>query len=297
MTILTDFIKSLATHIKKSTVQNEVNATLKELSTVTMPMVKSLGDASSVNAFKSEFFGVFESQLRDNLKFARKGGNAWLDLYAALVNVQANTETLKKMVDELLQEDTLRDGITVRSAQLVRLSGACSFVNSYTAELCDYAVTQEAVKLGSPDNTPPAQAKHIRENLERFCRILQDVSMAPKDFNKILSDVPDAYIKGGDADLITSLFTPKQIDPFGSIRSTDGWTGSPIFAGRMMWESWQADRFHNLKERKKMMELRLIHLENVRAHSPNPRLEAEIEGLQSRINKYDRKIREIEATL
>lgn len=297
MSLLTDFIKSLAPHIKKATVQRELDSTLKELTTLTMPMVKNMADTTSASPLKNDFMKVFESHIRDNLNFSRKGGNIWIDLYAALVNVQANGEAVKKLVDELLQEDTLRDGITVRSAQLIRLAGAISFVNTFTAEVTDYSLAQEAVKMGDADATPPAQARHIREALPRYAQLLKDVAMPPKEFSKLLSDVPDAYIKGGKSDLVHDLFTPKQIDPFGAIKMAQGWTGSPIFAARMMWESYQAERFHAMKERKNMMELRLLHLENMRANSPNPRLQAEIEGLQARINKYDRKIREVEASL
>lgn len=297
MSTLIDFIKSLAPHIKKSTVQRELDATIKELTSLSMPMVKAMADSTAASPLTNDFLEVFESHIRDSVKFARKGSNIWLDLYAALVNVQANAEQVKKTVDDFMQEDTLRDGITARSAQLVRLSGSISYITTYTGEVCDYMLAQESVKLGDDEATPPAQARYIREGLNKYSALLRDLSIPAKEFAKLLSEVPDAYISGGAATLVEDLFTAKQLDPFASIRGVQGWTGSPIFAARMMWESYQADRFHNMKERKSMMELRLIHLENLRAKSPNPRLQKEIEGLQARISKYDRKIREVEASL
>lgn len=297
MANLFDFIKSLAPHIKKPTVQRELDATIKELTSLTMPMVKSMADTTAASPLTNDFQEVFESHIRDSLKFARKGSNIWLDLYAALTNVQANADIVKKLVDDLLQEDTLRDGITARSAQLVRMAGTISYVNTYTSEVCDFVLSQESVKLGSEDDTPPAQARYIRDGLAKYAALLKDVSIPTKEFEKLLSDVPDAYVTGGASSLVEDLFTAKQLDPFNSIRGVQGWTGSPVFAARMMWESFWADRFHAMKERKAMLELRLIHLENQRAQSPNPKLQREIEGLQARINKYNRKIREVEASL
>lgn len=297
MTALIDFIKNLNPRIKKTTVERDLESTLKELASFTMPMVKSMADTTSASPLKSEWFDIFDSHVRDGLKTARKSSNIWLDIYAALVNVQANGEFLTKCVNDYMQEDTLRDGITARASQMVRLVGAMSFVTTYTAEVCDYTLAQEAVKMGDEDATPPAQAKHMRDDLGKYVRLLQDVSMAPKEFQTLFNDIPEIYLSTQNMATVSALFTPKQLDPFVNIKAADGWNGSPVYSLRLMWETWSAERFHAMKERKAMMELRLIHLQNKLEGSPNPRLESEIEGLQARINKYDRKIREVEASL
>lgn len=297
MSTLIEFIKSLSPRTNKSTVEKDLDSTLKELSTIAMPMVKSMADTTIASPLKSEWVGVFESHIRAQLKFSKKSSNIWLDLYAALVNVQSNAEYLRKAVDDYLQEDTLRDGITGRAAHIIRLAGAVSFITTYTAEVCDYSLAQEAVTLGDAESTPPAQAKYIRGSLEKYVRLLMDMSLPPKEFEKLFTSVPDMFLSEGNMATVAAMFTPKEIDPFRNLQTATNFTGSPIYMARLMWETWQADRFHAMKERKAMMELRLIHLQNKQAGSDNPRLQAEIEGLQARINKYDRRIREVEASL
>lgn len=296
MSSIFDFIQRLNPHIKKSTVQRDLENSLKELSSFAMPMVKSMADTTAASPLKSEWNNVFESHLRDGIKFSRKSSNIWLDLYAALTNVQSNGEFLKKVIEDYLQEDTLRDGITARASHVVRLVGAISFITNYVAEVTDYSIAQESVVMGDVSDTPPAQEKHIRTSLAKFVSCLKDTALPPKEFEKLFNDIPEAFLTGNTA-AIKGMFSAKEIDPFVGMQGVNGWTGSPIFAIRMMWETYHAERFHAMKERKTILELRLIHLQNQQNDSTNPRLQKEIEGLQARINKYDRKIREVESSL
>ena len=296
MSSIFDFIKNLNPHIKKTVVQRDLENTIKELSSFTLSMVKTLADKTAASPLTNPWFETFESRLRDGVKFERKSKNVWLDLHAVLTNVLANAEKLSKFVEDYLQEDTIRDGITFRASHMVRLAGAMSFVTNYTAEIADFAVAMENVAKGDENVTPPAQQQYLTQNIDKYIGCLKDVSVTPKDFERMFNDIPSAFMSG-DTQAVRGMFSEKELDPYVGMKGVTGWTGSPIFAVRMMWESYQADRFQTMKERKSIMELRLIHLENQRNSSENPRLQKEIDGLQARISKYDRKIREIEASI
>lgn len=297
MQALLNFIDRLNPRIQKPTVQKDMEATIKELNGFAIPMVKSMGDQAKVVPFKSEFHKVFESQVRNYVKFERKNDNIWINLHEAMANVSTNANELKRLIDDVLQEDTLRDGINARAAHMLRMAGAFSFVSSFTLELTDYVLKQEAVKLGDADDTPPAQAKHMAASLERYAAVLSECAMPPKVFAKMFADLPEVFVSSKNASSVAAMFTPKQVDPFSTIGRVSNWASSPVFMLRMLWETYQAERYHAAKDRKAMLELRLLHLQNKLDNNPSPRLQKEIEGLESRINKYDKKIREIEASV
>lgn len=294
---LFDFIKTLDPRIQKASVIKDMDAIISEMGSYVLPMVKSMADTSTSAPLNSEWFQVFESNIQTGLKTPKRSTNCWLDLYSALLNVQANATQLRTSIEARLQEDTLRDGITAVASNMIRMVAAMSFVCSYTSEACDYLIAQESVHLGDSDDTPPAQARYIRSNIEKYVTILKDISIDPKEFAKRFDVIPDVYISEKNRANLSSLYAAKDIDPFANLNLASGWSGGIIYNMRLMWESYHAERFHAMKERKAILELRLLHLNNQRAGSSNPRLQKEIEGLQSRINKYDRKIRDVEASI
>lgn len=297
MSALFNFVKSLNPRIRKSDAQSEIETTIKELREYTLPMARTLSEQHKVVPFKSSFYKVFEANVYDHVKFSNKGTNLWLNISGALNNVLENAEVTKKLINDVLQEDTLRDGVTARVAHVLRFAGALSFVSRYITEVADYILSQEAVALGDEDSTAPAQAKYLKDNIEKFARLLADTSIPPKDFQRMMADIPDAYVSEKDASTVMSMFTSKQLDPFTKMAGMSNWINSPVFVIRMMWETYQAERYHAAKDRKAMLELRLIHLQNRQQNENNPRLQREIEGLEARIRKYEQKIRKIEESI
>lgn len=297
MSALTDFISKLSLRIRKPKVKSDIESTIKELREYTIPMAKEMATQYSVVPFSSEFYKVLESHVYDNMSFKRKSPNMWLNITDALLNVQENAILLEKQVNDYLQEDTLRDGISARSAQLLRMISVISFVSSYTLELCNYILAQEAVGLGDEDTTAPIQAKFMKDNIVRYCRSLADVSINPSQFETMFADIPDVFLNKQNESQVQSMFSAKALDPFKNMIGLSGWTGSPIYNIRMAWETYQAERYHANKDKKAMLELRLIHLQNRQNKENNPRVQKEIEGLEARIRKYDQKIRQVEESL
>lgn len=294
MSTLMNFISSLMPHIKKTSVQKDLEATIKELGEFSIPMSREMANQFVVVKFKSDFYDLFKAKVEDYVKFEKKSDNLWLNLTTALTLVQANAQELKSLVDDYMQEDMIADGLSARAAHMLRLAGAMSFVSAYTTEVCNYILLQEAVTLGDSDDSAPVQAKYIRDNIDKYARLLADVAIPAKDFKTLVSDIPEVFLNPKSRSTVAAMFSPKQLDPFKNMSGMSNWIGSPVYSIRMAWETWQAERFHAAKERKSMLELRLIHLQNRQHNETNPRIQKEIEGLEKRIRMYEQKIRKSE---
>lgn len=77
-----------------------------------------------------------------------------------------------------------------------------------------------------------------------------------------------------------------------------GFVGSPIYSIRLIFAQWEADRYRGLKDRKKMMELRLLHLTLLKENgNTDVDVEKEIIYLQKRVSDIDFNLDKIEASI
>lgn len=298
MNLLT-YIQSLSTRISKTTVQKDIEATLKELDNQVLPTMHSVAEMYRVHPFTSLANKQLEAELYVEIKFRSKAANYLFDLQSLLQNARTNLVTIQKAVDLHVQQDTLRDGVTSRVAHLIRSVSAISFISRFTLDIMDFLLEAETDSKANGTNSeiPPARTKYILGSIERYVRLLADFGVPPKDMEKLLEDLPDVFVSAQNQRAITAMFRANELDPFKKMSGLTNFVGNPIYHGRLFLADWEAKRYNGAKDKKTVMELRLIHLRNLLDNSPNPRVEREIEGLQKRIDQYDRYIREVEASV
>lgn len=294
------YIQSLAPRISKPVVQKDIEATLKELDNQVIPMAHSVAEMYRVHPFTSLASKNLQAEIYGEIKFRSKAANYLFDLHTLLQNARANLVTIQKAVEVHVQQDTLRDGVTSRVAHLIRSASAISFISRFTLDILDFLLESETdskTHEASATEIPPARTKYILSSIERYVRLLADFGVPPKDMEKLLEDLPDVFVSPQNQRAISSMFSPAQIDPFRKTSLITNFVGNPIYHLRLMLADFEAKRYNAAKDKKVVMELRLIHLKNLLDNSPNPRVEREIEGVQKRIDSYDRYIREVEASV
>lgn len=288
-----NFIKSMRNHVSKEDVMKDLEVTEKELSSYGIHCVHVLAEQARLSPFKSEMHKKFETEFYSAIKMSKKPANVYIALESTLGDVLGNLQELAKQARDGLEGDTLRDGITAKAAHLIRSTASISFISRYVLDFTDVVVDEETAEAtGEKSDTPPIEYEYLMKKMQEFCRLLADYSIPLKDFKKILEGLPDVYLSQDNAS--TSMFRGSQLDPFANSILMSNFTGNPIYHIRMMWLSWEMERYQKAKDTKVVLELRLIHLKNVLEKSPNPMVEKEIEGVTKRIRAYDRKIREIE---
>jgi len=292
-----DFIKSLSTRIEKNTLLDDVDTSIREINNFTLPALQTLAEVEKLTPFTNEFAKKAENGLYSAIKFSRKGGNWVLDLHAMISNVGMNLQSLRKIADDALEQDTLKDAITARGAHVIRAASAMSFLSRYAFEMSDFIMAQEVSSVGKEAaDIPPAQVEYMNKKLDEFFRLLADYSIPNKDFMKIFGDLPSIYLDK-DGEKANSMFSRIVLDPFKNSMSMSGFRGNPIYHLRLLWTEWEAKRYHAAKERQVILNLRLIHLRNLQADQPNIRIEREIEGVQKRLDNLDRWIRDVEQSV
>ena len=87
-----------------------------------------------------------------------------------------------------------------------------------------------------------------------------------------------------------------KIDLFDNLPT--GFIGSPIYTVGLVFAQWEADRHKELKDKKKLLELRLLHLRLLQEQGKgDANQEKEITYLQRRVTDIDYKVSKIESSL
>lgn len=295
------YIENLVPHLKRNEVVEDVAITRQELETVVQPLVKDV-----LQSFKSDklvskeakevsasFFKAFKVP-----QGVRKTSNLIETIGFCLDNVAANLDTVEEQANNLLEPDVLKSGITVKKAVVLRSAELLCFVSRFTVDLVDYILCKEtaATKGGDTELTAVNKAteRNIIENISDFARTLSVYAMENKKFSEDFSSIPDLTANLKNEQSIRGIYSEQQLDPFNNY-SMKNFFGNPIYHLRLQISEWQNSRYQNLRDKKRMLELRILHLELERENGTNPKLETELTYIKNRVEDIESKMRDLES--
>ena len=291
-----NFIKGMLPRLQKADIEEDVRITLKELSQVAIPLYFSASEVFRVNKFNSEEVKLFEKAFYKQMDLKNKGPNFICDIHVALQRMNANLGYVQKLVSEVLEADLLNEGLSAKKAHVAKAAASISFASNFSIEFLNHVMVLESLAVGSDDEVSPAETKYIDGRYAKFFDALNHYGMDSSKFQELFAEIPDVVITSKNAASIMQVFKPLQLDPFGSV-AMSGFTGNPIYHARLVFAAWQAKRYNANKDKKKLLELRLLHLKSLQDKSPNPRLEQEINYIQNRVSRLDRELRDVEDSI
>lgn len=296
---LFNFINSLLPRIQKDEVVEDIRVTLGELNNNVMPgyedAVRFLKDykikSKENEGLSTAFFRNYE------LGKGSRQNSFITEIESKLKNVRENLEAVRDMNETLLEEDILKDGLSVKKAILMRSAEQLSFLTRYAIDLLNYFYVNESKESGSESSKLlPIQVQRVEGNIANFTHILNVFGNEPKAFNEFFESMPDIIINDKTHAAISAVYANDKIDPIGS-KIALGFEGNPIYHLRIAIAEWQANRYKVAKDKKRMLELRLLNLKMLQESSQDPKLEQEIAYIQSRIESLEFKMSKMEQSV
>jgi hypothetical protein len=175
-----------------------------------------------------------------------------------------------------------------------------SFIASYSLDLLNYVYCLESLEAGiSKDDVqmpPPVKLKDLAPKLVVFSSALATYGIDNSDFKKIYLEVPDLSMSPENEEQIKGMYNQSEIDPLETI-FISGITLNPIYHFRMMVAEWQIKRYNANKDKKRLLELRLLHLQMSNGQEPSEAINKEIKYLKSRIDGLDKDLENVEKDL
>ena len=296
-----NFVQKLLPRIERSTVAEDLRTTEKECLNVVMPSWAAaeayfkLNKASSAEAqdFSDLFYRNFD------LRRAMKAPSFISDIARRMPTLHENIVLLQTALDDFLEKDIIADGLTVRSAFVVRAASNVSLVTRYAMALLNYLYTVEAkhhdVSLEPGLEICKAEMKYVDQNFTRFVKLFSEYTIPSKDFKKLLGEIPEVFVNQQAAKAVQGVYG-KSLDPFDQY-GVSGFVGNPIYRVRLLIAKWQNDRYESAKAKKQQLELRLLYLQMQKDETTDPVVVNEIKRLQDRIEGYDKYLREVEESV
>lgn len=299
---LFEYAQRLLFNTKKADVSEDLRMTVEELDNIAMPCYRAANEHFKVNKLTSKEAKKIVDQFYDSLRNLKgpKQASVAGDVERRLAYVKDVSDYLATQVDRLIESNTVREGLTAKKAILIRAAESVSFISRYSIDLLNYLYSVEAIDNDrQADDTlrlAPDTIAFVQKNIARFAALLSDYGIPVEDFKKIIGEVPDVFINKDTISAITSGLDEKTVDPLnGSLMS--GFVGNPIYHARLVIAVWQDKRYKANKEKKAMLELRLLHLQMQQEKKNSPELEEQIAYNRSRVDKIERDMRYVEETL
>ena len=298
-----DFLKALLPHIEKDTLVEDLRTTLDELDKVAVPMYNQAATFFKVHKVQSKEIDALSNIFKRSYTDSKhpKQPNFIADIAHALPHLRDNVEFTMKQAEEILSEDILSEGLTAKKALVVRSCELMSFITRYSIDLLNFCYEAEGKAVGAADSQEaikiaPITREKIQLKIADCARLLADYGMDSKKFAASVASVPDLFINSKVADTVGSIYKEIDIDPFNKSFRT-GFIGSPIYHARLIFAEWQTARYNSAKEKKTILELRLLYLKNQDNKKDSSALEREIQYTQGRIDKIDRHLKSVEDDL
>lgn len=298
-----NFVQKLLPRIERSHVAEDLRTTEKECLTAVIPSWEAAANYFRMNKPSSdellEMNLIFRQNYTSDVR-AAKSPTFIMDVARLAPVLHANIVTVQTNLDKYVEKDIISEGLTIRSAFLVRAASNMSLLTRYMLALLNYVYTAEAkhfdTTLEPGLEISKAEMKYVDQNFLRFVKLFSEYTMDNKEFAKLITSNPEVFVNSKTKDAVTAMFDGRTGDPFEKF-GVSGFVGNPIYRIRLLFAKWQTDRYESAKSKKQVLELRLLYLQMQQDKKQDPSVTTEIQRLQERIENYDRYLRDVEESV
>jgi len=295
------FIKKLLPSFDKSDLESDLEISLESIATIqeTYTNLEQITKVAKLEAkVNKDLIKEFYKEL-DTIKHVRlsPAKNIALDTLTLFKNVKINGDYLHKEISDAVNDVVVSGALTAYKANLLRAVAHYYFMTRFALDLANFfyiAESEEAgMELGKDYKLNNKQKEFIVKNLWIYARMLSVYGMDHDDFKSKLEAIDEITLPKDQVDEVVDIYNSDKVDVFNNLPA--GFIGSPIYSIRLVFAQWEADRYKNLKDKKKLLELRYLHLKLMKEQNQSDiNVEKEIEYLQKRITDIDYKLAKIE---
>jgi len=260
---------------------------------------KTSGFSSSLNKniIKEFYSELNKSKLKTKLTINKILSSDMITLFK---NVKINGEFIYKELDEALNDVVISQALTAYKANLLRCVSHYCFITRFALDFINYLYVNEAenakFEFEKEYYLNKKQKEFIEKNIWIFSRLIGVYGEEQSKFKESLENLEKINIPKEEVENIVKLYESNKIDIFNNLPYN--FIGSPIYSIRLIFAQWTANRYHKLKDQKKLLELRYMHLKLLKEQgNTDINLEKEIEAIQNRITSIDKTIYDIEKDL
>lgn len=291
---LLGFIKSLVPYLTKNDIIEDVRVTKAELETVTIPAVSQAAEHFKVQKLESPASKALVSMFYRNYTLSNSAGSSNIasEIAGKMKVVLENLMFVETAFEQVLGDDIVTEGLSLKKAILIRAVDQISFISRFTMDFLTVLYAKEAAVTNEGPNSVEAMAvsrpmnERVTDNLPLFARLLSVYGDKKFSLDKRFEYVPDVVLSEKTQSAVIATYGENKLDPYMTPK-TSGFFENPIYHLRLGIAEWQANRYKVMKDKKRMLELRVLHLQMLKEKKNDPKVEQEIAYIQSRIEKIE----------
>jgi hypothetical protein len=286
---LLDFIKTMVPNLDKDDIMEDIRVTKDELVQIAIPSYEEanlyFGNKKLTSKAALDLVAVFERNYRSRL--GKRTVSVIDEIGEALKVVYTNLKATEDAIETLVSKTTLTETITARKAVLVRMAEQMSYASRMSIDFLNLIYTYEQIEANVEyAEVTVYQKKHVIPNVALFAKVLEAHTFNPADFKRKVDNIPEIIIDKDGFDAASSIYKRELIDPIDG-PMLQGFEMNPIYHFRLMIAEWQANRYKSYKEKKKLLEVKLLRLRLLREGKRDPKLDKEIDYIESLVGKLE----------
>lgn len=296
----TEFLQLLPVTIDRSMVTNQLRSQIGNMTDNVLPSFRA-----SLDVFDPAY--KFRSQLGKQVEntFTRQrmtqNRTNWVgDVLQALENANDLLPTFVEDIGRVRSPLIARDGIDLRTANILQLAEMNKFMLSYAPKLLlwMYASEGAATSAHVKDNMSTAERQWLTNNLTGFVAVVSLYCRPAAEIRKKLDGVAAIPVAGIDFETAAAVDYTK-VDPLRM-----GFIGEDMLVALVsgisfrlgkLWAEWSVKNHNEQKELKNALELRLIEIKLAQDGTTDAALTKRIRYTEDRLSKLTYQIAQYEA--
>ena len=298
---IAEFVKKLVPSLSRSDTEADLNISMESIDVI-VTSATQMGENDKVAKLASKeaqeivksFYHELDKAGKLHIKLSKQ---IHVDLVTLFKNVQQNGEYLRKQLEDISNEVIVTHAMNTIKANVIRAVGHYFFMTRFALDLINYIYLFEAQKAGIEFMTEAqlkkSQIQFIEKNLWIFVLLLSVYGDKPDVLRDRMGELSETLLPKDAMDEVMSVYDIQKLDVLSNLPA--GFIGSPIYSIRLVFTQWEADRYRHLKDKKRLLELRLLHLRMLKENGQSDiQMEKEMTHLQKSVTDLDYKISKIE---
>lgn len=289
-----EFSRSLLPDFTRARILEDIEVTRRELNEATLPPYRTAEDLFGKKKLLSTYSQTFESVFDRDVKINHKG-NFIVGIYETLENMVENIDMVERLVHKRFASDVIKDAMTIFKLNLLQYVEMMSFAVKYARRLLIVVLTAEvnaANKENEMDGILDSEIQYLAAGRDSFNRGIRVMSDKKKTVEDRFDSIPEIGASDDAIQMANATAEPLDLDPFAFGLIPLGL--NPIYHVRLAISEWQAKRYRTAEEESRMLEFRLLQLQEIAKGNKDAALQQQIEYNQNRLNKLRYSLKEME---
>ena len=254
--------------------------------------VKTIGTDISVNP---EIVELLNSIKPSYSKHSGNIGKTLTSINADIKKVSALIPRLHSILNDTSVEVIYFKQLPMNLFYTLRTIVQLQNIASNIKPMLNYVITAELHQNGSDiDNLPKPTVAAVLSKSKSFTAQLEYMAGDVKKFSQTLGELPEIFMDVNEGDMLIQLreyIDSTVLKPSGNVDGiTRGFIGNPLYHLGKLRAEWRALAYKRTKDEVRVLELKIIQLQNSKDGKNDAKIDEQIEYYQDRINAFNQTI-------